>query len=193
MATDSSAISKVEIRWFKGAQVECVVGDIAAQPGLHAVVSSTSSDLGARGTVAGTVHRQAGQALAAECRRYAPLNAGSAVITRAYGLPNRYIIHCRGPRYTEHPDPHTLLANCYRQALGLAHEHGVASIGFPAISTGHGGFPWKESARVALETIIATLPSCRSVRRVRMVLRDAGSFNIHAEVLAALSEDKSES
>jgi O-acetyl-ADP-ribose deacetylase (regulator of RNase III) len=175
--------NQAEARWIHGAYVECVLGDIAAQPGLHAIVCSASGDLGARGPVAGAVHRRAGSELAGECARYIPELPGSAVITRAYGLPNRYVIHCRGPRYGDHHDAEVLLAACYRQAVELAQKHEAVSLGLPAISTGSGGFPMAKAARIALETIVATLPRCRSVRRVRMVLRDSGSLAVHTRIL----------
>ena len=43
-----------------------------------------------------------------------------------------------------------LLTACYRNALALALEHGLASIAYPAISTGAYGFPPDRAARIAL-------------------------------------------
>ena len=46
-----------------------------------------------------------------------------------------------------------LLAGCYRNALALAQAHGLASIAFPAISTGAYGFPPDRAALIALRTV----------------------------------------
>ena len=43
-----------------------------------------------------------------------------------------------------------LLANCYRNALKIASDYGMASIAFPAISTGIFGYPPAKAAKVAV-------------------------------------------
>src|SRR5690606_41737019 len=88
------------------------------------------------GGVAGAIHRAAGPGLAEECRPLAPIRPGQAVITSGYRLPNRYVIHCLGPVYGVDEPAADLLASCYRNGLRLAEERGIASVGFPAISTG---------------------------------------------------------
>ena len=43
-----------------------------------------------------------------------------------------------------------LLAACYRNCFALARQHGLASIAFPAISTGVYGFPPDRAAGIAV-------------------------------------------
>jgi O-acetyl-ADP-ribose deacetylase (regulator of RNase III) len=50
-----------------------------------------------------------------------------------------------------------LLASCYRTALDLAAAHRLASIAFPAISTGVYAFPADRAARIAVSTVAAEL------------------------------------
>ncbi len=50
-----------------------------------------------------------------------------------------------------------LLASCYRNSLALLREHGLASIAFPAISTGIFGFPPERAARIALNAVLDAL------------------------------------
>jgi O-acetyl-ADP-ribose deacetylase (regulator of RNase III) len=50
-----------------------------------------------------------------------------------------------------------LLASCYRTALDLAAAHRLASIAFPAISTGVYAFPADLAARIAIGTVTAEL------------------------------------
>src|SRR5690606_38570363 len=134
--------------------VECVVGDIVAQSDIDAVVNAANAQLRSGGGVAGALHRAAGPGLEAECRPLAPIRPGQAVITGAHRLPNRHVIHCLGPVYG-HDEPATeLLADCYRNALRLAEQHGVRSIGFPSISTGAFGYPLPEAAAVAVRTVV---------------------------------------
>jgi len=166
--------------------VECVRGNIAAQPGFDAVVNAANGALRAGAGVAGAIHRAAGPGLEAECRPLGPIRPGQAVITGAYDLPNRHVIHCLGPVYGEDEPSDALLAACYRNALTLAERHGLTSIAFPAISTGIFGYPVEPAARVALQTVIEEIPKLASVRRVRFVLYAAEDEAVHARVLGEL-------
>jgi O-acetyl-ADP-ribose deacetylase (regulator of RNase III) len=173
-------------RQHRGVTIECVRGNIAAQPGIDAVVSAANGALRTGGGVAGAIHRAAGPGLEAECRPLAPIRPGQAVITGAHSLPNRYVIHCLGPVYGRDEPAGALLAACYRNALALAERHGLASIAFPAISTGVFGYPMEAAARVALRTVIEEIPKLTSVARVRVVLYGAGDESTHARVLQEL-------
>jgi O-acetyl-ADP-ribose deacetylase (regulator of RNase III) len=53
-----------------------------------------------------------------------------------------------------------LLANCYRESLALARQHGCKSIAFPSISTGAYGYPLEEASRIALKTIHEFIREC---------------------------------
>ncbi|MGN0613842.1 MAG: protein-ADP-ribose hydrolase [Porcipelethomonas sp.] len=82
---------------------------------------------------------------------------GNAKITPAYNLPCDYVIHTVGPivqgRLThEHCD---LLESCYKSCLELAVQNKIKSIAFCCISTGVFGFPQKEAAEIAVDTVRA--------------------------------------
>lgn len=168
-----------------GVRVECVVGDITAQPDMDAIVNAANAQLQSGGGVAGAVHRKAGPGLAEECRPLAPIKPGQAVITGGHGLPNRYVVHCLGPVYGRDEPSDALLASCYREALALAEKRDLASIAFPAISTGVFGYPMGAAAAVAARTVAETLPRLRHVKRVRFVLFDRGDLAVHEEAFAA--------
>src|SRR3990170_2347518 len=59
-----------------------------------------------------------------------------------------------------------LLADCYRNSFALAHRHGLASIAYPAISTGAYGFPPDRAAGIALRTVLAALDDTTAIERV---------------------------
>ncbi|MDY7114985.1 macro domain-containing protein [Halomonas sp. SSL-5] len=163
--------------------IECIQGDIARQPDIEAVVNAANAQLRPGGGVAGALHRAAGPELDHACRPLAPIRPGEAVITAAYGLPNRHMIHCLGPVYGVDEPSEELLAACYRHALELAERHGIVSIAFPALSAGAFGYPLAEAARVAIETVIDTLPRCPCIERVRFVLFDAESAALFRRLL----------
>jgi O-acetyl-ADP-ribose deacetylase (regulator of RNase III) len=167
--------------------IELTGGDITAQTGFDAVVNAANAQLMPGGGVAGAIHRAAGPGLAEECRPLAPINPGQCVITSGHLLPNPWVIHCLGPVYGMDEPAGELLAACYRGALELADQRGLASVAFPAISTGAFGYPIAEAAEVALGTVARTAPGLRRVERVRFVLSGAGALAAHRAALDRLA------
>lgn len=166
-----------------GILLECIRGDITAQTGFDAVVNAANAQLRPGGGVAGAIHRAAGPGLNEECRAFAPIATGEAVITSGHNLPNPYVIHVLGPVYSREKDPAKKLAEAYTNALKRAEEKGLASVAFPAISTGAFGYPMKEAAEVAFRTIIEAAGELKSVRRIRFVLYSERDLAVHEEVL----------
>lgn len=161
-----------------GTTIELTRGDITRQDDVEAVVNAANAMLMPGGGVAGAIHRAAGPELAEECRPMAPIEPGQAVISGAHGLPNRWVIHCLGPVYGQDEPSDRLLADCYRNALRLARENGIASVAFPAISTGAFGYPIADAARVTAGAIAESLKETEGVRMVRFVLFDDKALEV---------------
>jgi O-acetyl-ADP-ribose deacetylase len=171
----------------RGTRIEVVVGDLVDQPDLDAIVNAANAQLAPGGGVAGAVHRAAGPGLAAACRPLGPIATGTCVVTGGHDLPNAHVVHCVGPVYDREEHAAELLTACYRQALALADQAELTSIGFPAISTGIFGYPVSEAAEVALAAIVeAARAGLRSVRLVRLVLVDEETCRVHAAALDRL-------
>lgn len=151
-------------------EVEIVQGDITEQSDMTAIVNAANAELKTGGGVAGAIHSKAGNGLTKEAEKHAPIGAGEAVITDAYGLPNEKVIHTLGPVYGEDEPAAELLANCYKNALQIAQDEGIDSIAFPAISTGAFGYPIEEAAEIALQTIHDQLENMKNIKRIRMVV-----------------------
>ena len=81
---------------------------------------------------------------------------GQAKITRGYRLPAKHVIHTVGPVWNGGGrGEDDLLASCYRNSLGLARDHTLKSIAFPAISTGVYRFPTETAAGIATRSAVA--------------------------------------
>lgn len=80
---------------------------------------------------------------------------GQAKITPGYNLPSKFVLHTVGPIVSGGlNDRHCeLLKSCYLSCLKLAEENGCKSIAFCCISTGVFGFPQREAAQIAVDTV----------------------------------------
>jgi O-acetyl-ADP-ribose deacetylase (regulator of RNase III) len=173
-------------RTLSGVTIETVVGDITRQNDMDAVVNAANAELMPGGGVAGAIHRAAGPGLAEECRAYAPIAPGQAVISAGHDLPNPHVVHCLGPVYGVDEPSDRLLADCYRNALDVADARGLSGVAFPAISTGAFGYPMEGAAGVALQTVVEHVPSLGSVKHIRFVLTDERVQRVHDDILGRL-------
>lgn len=102
--------------------------------------------------VSGAIKRRAGTAPFRELARMGPIPLGGAVLTGAGRLPQRGIIHVAGIDLLWRAS-RASIRDSVRNALGLAREHGFASLALPVIGAGSGGFAEPQ----ALALIEATL------------------------------------
>ena len=138
--------------------IKLISGDITKVPEVEAIVNAANTSLEMGGGVCGAIFRAAGSYLAKECREIGGCNTGEAVITQGYNLPNKYVIHTVGPRYTTGENREAeKLKSAYYESLKLAKIKGIRKIAFRSISTGIYRFPVEEGAEIALNTAIKFL------------------------------------
>jgi O-acetyl-ADP-ribose deacetylase len=166
------------------ARLEVIVADITSLS-VDAVVNAANTSLLGGGGVDGAIHRAAGPELLAECRTLQGCATGDAKITLGYRLPARHVIHAVGPVWhggSQGEDE--ALASCYRRAIELGQTQGLASIAFPAISTGVYRFPADRAARIAVSATVDALAAAPAMTRIIFCCFSNDSARLHAQSMA---------
>jgi len=118
-----------------------------------AIVNPSNTDLRPGGGVDVAIHKAAGWRLTEACRQIGGIKVGQAVVTPAYSLPCKYVIHTAGPVWQGGDNgEREALISCYQNALALAKKQGCESVAVPLISSGAYGYP---KDRVLQEAICA--------------------------------------
>ena len=121
---------------------------------VDAIVNPSDPQLSGSGGLDYLIHQKAGIKLKDACKKYQGLQVSKAVITLAYQLPSKYIIHTVGPIYEDgkHKEAKQL-ADCYHNVLELAKKYECKSNAIPLISAGSYGYPIKECLEIATNGI----------------------------------------
>lgn len=164
--------------------VEVVIGNIANQSDIAAVVNSANGNLRLGSGVAGVIHTAAGRELEEFCQQFAPLPHGQAVITPGFKLPNKWVIHTRAANYLLEDNAELILEQCFESVWALAKEHKIKSLAFPAIGTGVFKVPLVLAASTTAASLKAHENDC--VELVRICVTDMKSQNAFWDALDAV-------
>ena len=149
---------------------------------VDVIVNAANRSLLGGGGVDGSIHRAAGPELLAACKDLKGCETGQAKITRGFKLPSKFVIHTVGPVWTGgEKNEASLLSSCYTRSLSLACDHELATIAFPAISTGAYGYPLIKATQIAVESVT----NWQSVypKNVIFCCFDNQTLNIYEEIL----------
>lgn len=165
-------------------KVSILFGDIT-KLNVDVIVNAANKSLMGGGGVDGAIHRAAGKELLAECIKIRKesylqgLPVGKAVVTKAYNLPAKWIIHTVGPVYGVHHID--LLEDCYQNSINLAEELKAQSICFPAVGTGAHRVPIEISANI-VKKVLAQIKTTH-LQEIILIFNKKEDYEIYTAIL----------
>ena len=132
------------------------------------------------------IHEAAGPELLRARQEIGYIDIGQAVITPAFDLQAKYVIHTVGPvwdggSYGEEE----YLRSCYENSLRLALENNCLSIAFPLISTGNYGFPKDKALQIAIAAFSTFL--LEQEMQIYLVVFDRTSFKLSEKLFQSVA------
>jgi O-acetyl-ADP-ribose deacetylase (regulator of RNase III) len=119
------------------------------------IVLSANPSLFAGSGISGVIHKAAGKELELAAKALGPIKVGEAVITPAFNLSAKYVVHTVCPRYIDgQRGERELLAEAYQSALSFYNEvSDVTSIALVSMGTGVYRWPLELAAKIAIKEL----------------------------------------
>ena len=149
--------------------VEVINGDLT-QETTDAIMNINSTDMNMNnaGELSKAIANKSGPQVQQECSQLGKQSSGSAVMTSGGNLNVRHIIHIiPGSSDKQH------LQQCLEEGLRVADAYNFRSISIPSVGTGGYGLSAADSAQVTFQALNNFSDSCKSVRKVRVVVFQA--------------------
>jgi len=165
------------------ARIELWNGDICDLE-VDAIVSPAATSLWMSTGIAGEIKRVGGDDIEFAAVRQAPVTLGDAVVTQAGRLAAKVVIHAVSLERDRRTSA-SAIDRAARSAMARVRELGLASVAFPALGTGIGGFPIDEAAQIAVDAVRDELGVPSSIEHVIFALRGAAPYEAFARALSA--------
>ena len=155
-------------------KLDLLIGDITNSDSDIIVFSAHPSLLAGSG-VSGAIHTAAGKELESAAKKFAPLKVGEAIITPAFNLKAKYVIHTICPRFIRGTDEEKeLLSKAYQSALDMYELLPDAnSIAFMSMGTGVYRWPLNEASEIAIGCLSRTKFSQNTIYLADQKTKDA--------------------
>jgi O-acetyl-ADP-ribose deacetylase len=165
------------------ARIELWNGDICELE-VDAIVNAAHLSLWMSTGVGGAIKRAGGDAIEFAAVRQAPVELGGAIVTSAGKLAARAVIHAVSLDHQRRTTG-AIIDSAVRNSMARAREMNAASIAFPALGTGVGGFPLDEAALVTVRAVRNELAQSPTIQHVIFAMRGAAAYKAFHAAMAA--------
>jgi O-acetyl-ADP-ribose deacetylase (regulator of RNase III) len=138
--------------------------------------------------VGGEIKRAGGDEIEFAAVRQAPVPLGGAIVTPAGRLAARSVIHAVSLDRDRRTSGE-VLDRAIRSAMARARDIRAASVAFPAMGTGVGGFPLDEAARITVRAVREELPGSPTIEHVIFAMRGAAAYQAFETAMAAVADE----
>jgi O-acetyl-ADP-ribose deacetylase (regulator of RNase III) len=179
-------ILKINSLEFAGKLIYCQKGDITESQAT-AIVNAANSHLWMGSGVAGAIKNKGGKSIEDEAVKKGPIQIGETAVTGGGKLKAKYVIHAAVMGQDLRANSEYIrkaTANSLKQAEKLR----LASIDFPALGTGVGGFPVSDCARVMMAETLLFLKSSTHVKIIGFTLFSDDHHQAFLIALKALAD-----
>lgn len=159
----------------------CVVkGDLLKQK-YDAIVIPSQPSLRLEGVIGEHVKKICGDRLELELKQLKNINISDCVITNAYNLDCKKLIHVANPKWDGGKNREEYnLHQSYLSCLELAQDFELESIAFPLLSSGAYDFPKRKAIEIAIETITDFVED--NDMDVALVIYHESTFNTYRDI-----------
>lgn len=159
-----------------------VKGDIFQQE-VDAIVLTTSPILPLRGLLGSVARKICGDRLVLEIEQTKSPTLSECVITNAYNLPCKRIIHVATPKWNGgNYGEEKYLKQSYINCLNMLQKFDLHSISFPLLSGGAHEYPLDKAIEIAVETLDKFAQKNESLD-ISLVIYDALTWNSNKSIL----------
>ncbi|XP_030579267.1 protein mono-ADP-ribosyltransferase PARP14-like [Archocentrus centrarchus] len=181
-----------KVQTISGALISVSKEDICSLT-VDAVVNAANEDLAHIGGLALALLNAAGPQLQKESNDYVAKNGrlrpGDAIITDAYNLPCKHVVHAVGPRFSDKKTDVPRLKTAVKESLRQAEMANCSSIALPAISSGIFGFPLDLCAETIAQAVREYCDSPQGLRSLTEInLVDNNDKTVRAMATAVNKE-----
>jgi len=164
------------------ARIELWNGDICDLE-VDAIVNAANMSLWMSTGVSGEIKRAGGDAIEFAAVRQAPVPLGEAIVTPAGQLAAKVVIHAVSLDRDRRTNSE-IIDRAVRSAMARARELRLASVAFPAMGTGVGGFPLDEAAQVTVRAVRDEMARSPQIDHVTFAMRGAAAYQAFEAALA---------
>jgi len=155
---------------------------------VDAIVNTANPMPGYGAGIDSAVYEAAGKdKLLAKRHEIGAIDRGTSVITDAYNLPAKFIIHTVGTAWQGgKAGEEDIIRKCYRSVFDVAVNNNISSLAIPLLASGSYGFPKGIALRIALSEIEAFM--LESDMEVYLVVFDEKSVSLSSELYGDIDE-----
>lgn len=171
---------------LRNTEIQVILGDITnLREPVDAIVDPANTELTMGGGLSKIIRLKGGEKIEQECKKFAPIKPGDAVITSAGKLKCcNYVIHA-ATMAMDFKTNEEYIRLATRNSLKVAERKKLSSVAFPALGCGTGKFPYEAAAKIMAEEVAKHILENRDtkIKKIVFVLKSNKAYKIFSKIV----------